>query len=342
MKISTNDNRAYRTLTLDNGLKVLLVHDQDSAKAAASMAVNAGHFDDPLDRQGLAHFLEHMLFLGTDLYPESGSFNNFVSQSGGNTNAWTGTEHTCYFFDINNHHIETALAQFSRFFIAPTLNPAETEKERNAIEAEFKLKIKDDGRRIYQVHKETVNPEHPFAKFSVGNLQTLADRQRCISDELRDFFNQHYQAQWMTLVICANESLDTLEAWATQYFWQIKGKKGKLKPPIEAPLYRSQDLGKLLHIEPHKHVQKLIISFAMPNIDDFYRHKTVSFIAHLLGYEGQGSLYSVLKEQGWINALSAGGGINGSNFKDFNISMAPMKALNTTKILLKWCLNTFV
>ena len=57
MKISTNDNRAYRTLTLDNGLKVLLVHDQDSVKAAASMAVNAGHFDDPLDRQGLAHFL---------------------------------------------------------------------------------------------------------------------------------------------------------------------------------------------------------------------------------------------------------------------------------------------
>ena len=78
MKISTNDNRSYRTLTLDNGLKVLLVHDQDSVKAAASMAVNAGHFDDPLDRQGLAHFLEHMLFLGTDLYPESGSFNNFV------------------------------------------------------------------------------------------------------------------------------------------------------------------------------------------------------------------------------------------------------------------------
>ena len=69
-------------------------------------------------------------------------------------------------------------------------------------------------------------------------------------------------------------------------------------------------------------MQKLIVSFAMPNIDDFYRHKTVSFIAHLLGYEGQGSLYSILKEQGWINALSAGGGINGSNFKDFNVSMA--------------------
>ena len=74
MNISRNDNRTYQPLTLDNGLKVLLVQDLESTKSAASMAINAGHFDDPLDRQGLAHFLEHMLFLGTDLYPESAVF----------------------------------------------------------------------------------------------------------------------------------------------------------------------------------------------------------------------------------------------------------------------------
>jgi len=307
LNISRNDNRAYRALTLNNGLKVLLVQDKETTKAAASMAVNAGHFDDPVDRQGLAHFLEHMLFLGTDLYPDSGSFNNYVSQAGGNTNAWTATEHTCYFFDINNQEFEQALTQFSRFFIAPLLNPAETEKERNAIDAEFKLKIKDDSRRIYQAHKETVNPAHPFAKFSVGNCQTLANRETCISDELRTFFNANYQAQWMTLVICANEELDTLQSFAETHFKAIKGNKHLLKPTINEPLYRPQDLNKILHIEPHKHMQKLIVSFAMPNIDDFYRYKTVSFIAHLLGYEGAGSLYSILKEQGWINDLSAGG-----------------------------------
>ncbi|MEI8616969.1 hypothetical protein P4S63_04535 [Pseudoalteromonas sp. B193] len=68
----------------------------------------------------------------------------------------------------------------------------------------------------------------------------------------------------------------------------------------------------------------------------------MSFIAHLLGYEGAGSLYSILKEQGWINALSAGGGINGSNFKDFNISLALTdEGIEYLKTLLKWCLNTF-
>ena len=99
MKISNNDKRSYQTLTLDNGLKVLLVQDLDSKKSAASLTVNAGHFDDPNDRQGMAHFIEHMLFLGTEAYPDPGYFSQFINQAGGHCNAWTGTEHSSYFFD---------------------------------------------------------------------------------------------------------------------------------------------------------------------------------------------------------------------------------------------------
>ena len=101
MHISPNDTNQYRHITLSNGLRVLLVHDHTAKKSAAAVAVNVGHFDDPTDRQGLSHFLEHMLFLGTEKYPEVGDFQNYVSQHGGQNNAWTGTEHTCYFFDIS-------------------------------------------------------------------------------------------------------------------------------------------------------------------------------------------------------------------------------------------------
>ncbi|MEM0515373.1 insulinase family protein [Pseudoalteromonas sp. YIC-827] len=321
MNISRNDNRLYQALTLPNGLRVLLVADSDSQKAAAALTVNAGHFDDPWHRQGLAHFVEHLLFLGTEKYPESGEFHDFISRHGGSSNAWTGTEHSCYYFDITKQFFQPALERFSQLFIAPLFNDGEIEKERNAIDAEFKLKIKDDGRRIYQAHKETVNPKHPFAKFSVGSLDTLSDAHGPIKQELETFFAEHYQAQWMTLVLCGPYTLAQLKGWAEHLFADINSNT-TAKPEIAEPLYRAQDLGLELHIEPHKHLQKLIISFAMPSIDKFYKHKTVSFLAHLLGYEGEGSLHSLLKNQGWINALSAGGGINGSNFKDFNISLA--------------------
>ncbi|CAH9059557.1 Protease 3 [Pseudoalteromonas holothuriae] len=321
MKVSNNDNRTYHQLTLDNGLKALLVSDYSSDKSAAALTVNAGHFDDPIDRQGMAHFLEHMLFLGTKQHPQPGQFSQFISQAGGQSNAWTGTEHSCYFFDCAQQQFFDALALFAEFFVEPLLDASQTQNERNAIDAEFKMKIKDDGRRIYQVHKETVNPLHPFAKFSVGNSETLSNRDACIADEVREFFQQHYQAQWMTLVVAGPHSLVELEAQIRQQFNPIKG-TSQQKCKINTPLYRKQDQRLLLHIAPRKHMQKLIVSFAMGGIDDLYKHKSVSFLAHLLGYEGEGSLYSILKQQGWINALSAGGGVSGSNFKDFNISFA--------------------
>lgn len=323
MNISRNDNRQYQNLTLNNGLRVLLIQDKEATKSAASLTVNAGHFDDPWQRQGLAHFVEHMLFLGTDTYPTSGEFSQFVSDNGGSNNAWTGTEHSCYFFDIDQQHFEHALKRFSRFFIAPLFCESQIDKERQAIDAEFRLKIKDDGRRIHQVHRETVNPSHPFAKFSVGNKDTLIERETNLRDELIAFFNTNYQAQFMTLVLSSPAPLEQTQQLATTLFSAVKGDATQgQKTAITEPLYRQKDLGKLIYIQPHKHLQKLVISFAMPNIDAFYPEKTVSFLAHLLGYEGKGSLHSVLKEQGWINNLSAGGGVNGSNYKDFNISLS--------------------
>ncbi|GAL28264.1 protease III precursor [Vibrio variabilis] len=79
MHISPNDNRSYRYLTLNNELRVLLIQDEQAQKSAAALAVNVGHFDDPSDREGLAHYLEHMLFLGTEKYPKVGEFQSFIS-----------------------------------------------------------------------------------------------------------------------------------------------------------------------------------------------------------------------------------------------------------------------
>jgi insulysin len=63
---SQNDSRSYRCIILENGLQVLLISDKDTDKAAAAMDVHVGHFSDPGDIPGLAHFLEHLLFMGTE------------------------------------------------------------------------------------------------------------------------------------------------------------------------------------------------------------------------------------------------------------------------------------
>lgn len=301
---------------------MLLIHNDETTKSAAALAVNVGHFNDPKDRQGLAHFLEHMLFLGTKSFPDGSEYQKFISQHGGNHNAWTGTEHTCFFFDITETHFSSALQRFSEFFIAPLLTDDFVIKERENIDAEFTLKLKDDIRRLYDVHKDTVNPKHPFSQFSVGNLDTLADRDgKSISLEVQAFFQKYYRAQYMTLTLEGPQELSELSRLVEQFFSPIKSADSPL-PLIKHPLYLPQNQKIKIDICPVKNDHQLIISFAMESIDQFYQDKPESILAYLLGHEGKGSILSLLKQHQWALSLTAGSGINGSNFKDFNISIA--------------------
>jgi secreted Zn-dependent insulinase-like peptidase len=321
LKQSPNDFKKYRTITLGNGLRVLLIHNENATKSAAALAVNAGHFNDPKDRQGLAHFLEHLLFLGTEKYPDGSEYQKFISQHGGHHNAWTATEHTCFFFDIQESFFSEALDRFSQFFISPLLSIEKIDDERKNIDAEFKLKLKDDIRRLYDVHKETINPEHPFSQFSVGTSQTLADREgSSIQEEAFQFFNQHYHASKMTLAIEGSQSLDALEHLVRDNFSAIKTTNSHFNFK-DTPLYLTSNQAIKINVQPVKSERQLIVSFAMESIDKYYLDKPESIIAYLLGHEGKGSILSYLKKQQWGMALTAGSGINGYNFKDFNISV---------------------
>lgn len=95
------DERDYKALTLDNGMRVLLISDPKSSRSAAALDVHAGGFSDPSDRSGLAHFCEHMSFLGTKKYPEENEFSEFLSANGGSSNAFTDSEDTVYV----SHHL---------------------------------------------------------------------------------------------------------------------------------------------------------------------------------------------------------------------------------------------
>ena len=87
------------------------------------------------------------------------------------------------------------------------------------------------------------------------------------------------------------------------------------------PLVSDNEKAKFISIDPIKEVRKLTLSFTLPAVDQYYREKPLSYIAHLLGNEGSGSLMSLLKSRGFINTLAAGGGVSGSNFREFTVGL---------------------
>ncbi|GAB5382215.1 MAG: insulinase family protein [Aliiglaciecola sp.] len=321
LRISSNDKRSFLPTTLPNGLKVLLVSDPICRKSAAATCVHGGHFNDPEGIDGLSHLLEHMLFDGSLRYPDTNGFDQFLSQRGGCVNAWTGTEYSNFHFDVAHEHLEQSLTLFCDLLFYPVFDLQGISREISAIDAEFKLKINDDLRRLYQVHKETCNPAHPFSRFSVGNQQTFSEYSpNQLQKALHNLHNSLYTPENMTLCVISQSSLDDMKNAVEQAFTDVP-RKAPVERQSYPPLYLESQLAVLIKIKPIKVARRLIVSFAFPDVQDLFRTKPLEYISHLLGDEGQGSLLWHLKKCDWVTNLSAGGGINGSNFKDFNINM---------------------
>jgi len=318
---SQNDQRQYESFLLSNRLKVLVISDPDTDKAAAAMDVFVGSSRDPKDRQGLAHFLEHMLFLGTKKYPTPGEYQDFVSTRGGNHNAYTAFEHTNYFFDIDKDYLEPALDRFAQFFIAPLFTPEYVDREKNAVHSEYQSRKKDDDTRLHQVWKRVANPGHPFSNFNVGNLDTLSDRKGAkVRDELVDFYSRHYSANIMTLVVLGREPNAVLRQWVTKKFSAIKNVDAK-PLHITEPIFAEGRLPARVNVIPLKDRQIIRLTFPIPALFEFYRSKPVHYIANLLGHEAEGSLLSLLKKKGWVDSLSAGSQMSNRSSATLDVSM---------------------
>lgn len=323
--IGSIDDRQYQHLVLDNKLRVILISDPTADKAAASLDVNVGSYHDPVDREGLAHFLEHMLFLGTKKFPKADDYQAFISDNAGSHNAFTSSHHTNYFFDIDAKKLDVALDRFSQFFIAPLFDEEYVNRERHAVHSEYQANLRNDFRRAYDVYRTIINPKHPESKFSVGSLTTLADREGDrVRDDLLAFYKRYYSADKMSLVVLGKESLKELEAMVVERFLQVPVSTGELSSksePTKEPLFLDGQLPMEVVSEPIKELRQMSMSFLLPSVREYYQEKPLDYIGYFLGHEGKGSLLSLLKEKGLAENLSAGGSDKGNGTASFSITI---------------------
>ena len=319
---SPNDNNEYRFIELANGLRAILVSDKNADKAAASMNVAVGSGDDPKEREGISHFLEHMLFLGTEQYPEPGEYQQFINSHGGSHNAFTAFQNTNYFFDIQADYLGSALDRFAQQFAAPLFTAELVDRERNAVHSEFSAKQKEDGRRFYSVKKATSNPEHAFHQFAVGNLTTLKNTEDSpLRPDLIEFWKSHYSANLMTLAVYGPQPLDELETMVQSRFDAIENRNLEARAHT-ASLLETDSLPAKVTAQAIKDVRSLSLSFPIPSQQENYRTKPASYVANLLGHEGPGSLFDVLKKNGLADSLSAGIGMDTGENATLDISIA--------------------
>uniref|UniRef100_A0A3Q4GPZ7 Nardilysin b (N-arginine dibasic convertase) n=1 Tax=Neolamprologus brichardi TaxID=32507 RepID=A0A3Q4GPZ7_NEOBR len=299
-------------------------------QAAAALCIGVGSFSDPDELPGLAHFLEHMVFMGSEKYPAENGFDAFLKKHGGSDNASTDCERTIFQFDVQRKHFRDALDRWAQFFICPLMIEDAVDREVEAVDSEFQLARPSDSHRKEMLFGSLAKPGHPMSKFCWGNAQTLKheprEKQINTYERLRDFWRRYYSAQYMTLTVQSKETLDTLEEWVREIFIRVPN-NGEPRPdfshlqqPFDTPAFN-----KLYRVVPVRKVHALTISWAVPPQGKHYRVKPLHYISWLIGHEGTGSILSLLRKKCWALALFGGNSETGfdqnTTYSIFSISI---------------------
>ncbi|MCB1085105.1 MAG: insulinase family protein, partial [Chlamydiia bacterium] len=309
------DQNSYQVLTpslqkrktakirLKNGLEAYLVSDPDANQSAAALSFEVGSWNDDPKYPGIAHFLEHLLFLGSETYPEENAYDKQVWDNGGTLNAYTAPDRTVYIFSVNNDAFPTTLDMFSHMFTDPLFSPSGVGRELHAVDQEHDKNIENDGNRAWMIFKETGNPSHPNALFSTGNLETMKGIPPSV---VRQWFEKNYHANEAHLSLYSTLPLEELKEMTVRLFSSLPEGERR-KTGIDEPLFSKHQEGHIIAIKPVKEIRELSIEWELPRE---YAANLDASADHLLGYvlrsKHEGSLYTKLKEEGLIDSLSSG------------------------------------
>ncbi|MFT4552028.1 MAG: insulysin [Chlamydiales bacterium] len=330
----TLSDRKTAKVILPNGIQVYIVSDPNFKKSACALSVGVGSYDDPREFGGLAHFTEHLSFLGSARYPGDAEFDQFLSSHGGYSNASTHDIFTNYYFDVDHNFFPEGLSRFSDFFIQPIFKESGIAKEVNAVDNEFTECTHENVWAKEYILKELSNPAHPETIFDIGNKQSLAKIPR---EKVIEWHHDHYSSNIMNLTLCSSLSLEDIKQQLF-HFSQIENKNVSLER-VREPILKPEFEGSKIFIKPVQQERELTILRELPSefasIKGSSPHDT---LATILGDESQNSLLEQLKREDLAEELSAGGEKKGDHslFFRINISLTE-KGLQNIDTVIERC-----
>ena len=282
---------------LKNDIKYVLMSDPFLQKSFVSVSINIGSFANPKEYMGLAHFLEHMLFLGSTKYPDENHYNNRLNELGGYSNAYTTYNKTVYFFNVFDNGLSEIIDIFSRFFIDPLFNIDSVKREMNAVNNEHKKNVNSMMWRNQQLRLNLTNMESSTNTFSTGNLDTL-DKDD-IRDKMIEFYKKYYNSNNISICIGSSKPITELKDIIEGTFGLIKSAESESSIfKIMKPIY-SENRNKTFYEQTLVKTFDLTYIFEIPLYNyDF------TILKSILLNRSKNSLYFHLKNLGLISMIN--------------------------------------
>ncbi|CEM24439.1 unnamed protein product [Vitrella brassicaformis CCMP3155] len=260
--------------TLSNGIRLMSVYDNRTMDAAFAIAVNVGYFSDPPELPGLAHLMEHMMFLGSKEFPAENEVDEFLSSHRGSANARTEAEATVYFAKVGLEGLNGSLARFSAALSEPLFNTTVYEREVHAVDEEHRENLVNQDRVVSELVNQLADERSPLHHFGTGNLTLLYDVPKAkgidMAAALRDFHRRFYCAERMTVVLRCGLSLDEQHLLIESRFHDIRSGTCEQPRNFQNPSpFVGASVGNYVRMEARSTWRpEMILTWAVPSLKE--------------------------------------------------------------------------
>jgi predicted Zn-dependent peptidase len=278
-----------RKKTLQNGLRVVAVEMPHLHCVEIAVYLKVGGRNDPVDKAGLSHFLEHMLFRGTREFTSNLELETAFEAIGGAVNATTDEESTCYFSRVHPDHLADGVELFASMLLRPTLKGIDIEKRIITEEALEDINEQGEETNPHNLSSRLLWPDHPLGRPTIGYLETI---RAFTLEDLKNHLDRFYLPSNAVLVLSGNLSAENVFAAASGSFGEWSGNSSPIFLPAPSQQSRPQsDFVKDSDSQVH-----LLIAFrGFPNSD---RRITASrLIRRILCGGGSSRLHLKLREE---------------------------------------------
>lgn len=284
---------------LPNGLKLLLLEDHKAPIVSFQIWYRTGSRNEIPGLTGISHLLEHMMFKGTKKFGPK-AFSKIVAENGGNDNAFTSEDYTCYFENIAADRVTVLMDLESDRMVNALFDPKEFASEREVVKEERRLRTEDQpSDDLYEEVAAAAFKAHPYQWPVVG---WMGDLENITREDLRRYYQKYYAPGNATLIVVGDFQPEKILPLLTRFFGGIPGGKRPLELKVAEPPQRGE---RRVEIAREAKSPTLLLAYHAPNFQSQDAFSLEVLSAVLL--EGKSSrLYRVLEYEKGLGFVSGG------------------------------------
>ncbi len=223
---------SVQEFTLDNGLKLIVQEDHRSPVVVSQIWYKAGSIDEVNGKTGVAHVLEHMMFKGTKKV-KAGQFSRLIAAAGGKENAFTSSDYTCYFQQLEKSNLALAFELEADRMANLQLTKEEFDKEIKVVMEERRWRTDDKPQSLVnEAFQGAVYRAHPYSRPVIGFMNDL---ENMTFEDAREWYDRWYAPNNATVVVVGDVQAQAVYKLAKQHFAKLSAKKLPVRKPQVEP-----------------------------------------------------------------------------------------------------------